>query len=147
MQVLSAFEGGFGGRVYHVLGNHCLYNAKRPELHERLGLHCEAESECAYMSVDHGGFRFVFLDGYDVSVLWPEGHPKRDLAKRVLRSRNPNKENPNSPVGLVGLDRRFVAFGGGIGAKQLDWLRDSLVDARAKGLRVVVCSHQVRREA
>lgn len=80
---------------------------------------------------------------YDISVLWPEGHPKREAAKSILRARNPNRDNMNNPAGLEGLARRFVAFGGGIGETQMRWIRENLEEARSKGERVIVCSHQV----
>ncbi len=35
-------------------------------------------------------------------------------------------QNKNSPQGLVGLERRFVKFGGGVSDVQLDWLRQEL---------------------
>jgi len=48
----------------------------------------------------------------------------------------------NNPYGELGnTSRRFVAYGGGVGAGQLRWLQDELSDAKCKGQRCVVFSH------
>lgn len=100
-----------------------------------------ASSQSYYSFSPHPGFRVVMMDSYDVSVLgWPEGHPHREAAVALLAARNPN-DNKNSPEGLAGLDRRFVAFGGGVSAPQLAWLRATLAEAGAQGERVFVCGH------
>ena len=47
-------------------------------------------------------FRFVVLDGYDISILgWPPEHPHRAKALKILSENNPN-EDKNSPNGLDG---------------------------------------------
>ncbi|CAE8639097.1 unnamed protein product [Polarella glacialis] len=43
--------------------------------------------------------------------------------------------------GLTGLQQRFVPMGGGIGERQLAWIRSELQDASALSERVVVLSH------
>jgi hypothetical protein len=50
-------------------------------------------------------------------------------------SRNPNQDR-NSPLGLEGTHRRFVAFNGAVGDTQLAWLRQALEAAR---MCVCVC--------
>ena len=50
-------------------------------------------------------------------------------------------QNKNNPEGHEGPARRFVQFGGGISAEQLDWLVQQLADARAADQRVIVCGH------
>lgn len=50
-------------------------------------------------------------------------------------------QNKNNPEGHEGPARRFVQFGGGIGAEQLDWFVQQLSDARATDQRVIVCGH------
>eukprot|EP00955_Chlamydomonas_euryale_P024179 254875-Chlamydomonas_euryale.AAC.1 len=63
-----------------------------------LGLGAGCESGVSYYSVvPHPRFRFLFLDGYDVSVLgWPAGHPNHEAAVALLAARNPN-DNKNMP--------------------------------------------------
>ena len=50
-------------------------------------------------------------------------------------------QNKNNPEGHEGPARRFVQFGGGISAEQLDWFVQQLADARAADQRVIVCGH------
>ena len=45
-----------------------------------------------YAFCPHPGWRFIVLDGYDVSVLgWPPGHPLHEQAQQILDERNPNQ--------------------------------------------------------
>ena len=50
-------------------------------------------TSASYYSFEpHKDWRFIVLDGYDVSMLgWPEGHPHHEQARAALESRNPNK--------------------------------------------------------
>jgi manganese-dependent ADP-ribose/CDP-alcohol diphosphatase len=62
---------------------------------------------------------------------------KRKEAVRLLTEKKPNyPNNENSLEALDGRDRRFVAFGGAVGTRQLVWLRDTLDHA------VMNISHQ-----
>ena len=45
----------------------------------------------------------------------------------------------------MGVERRFVKFGGGVSDAQLAWLRAELAAAADRGERAIVCSHLVRR--
>lgn len=142
-----------GAPVLHCIGNHCLYNAPRSKLNELLGI--DAHKVTSQLSGQHSyftfrpsiesgteaGYRFVVLDGYDVSLLgWPEGHPLHEQAKSVLRTHNKNQDM-NSNAGLEGLNKRFVKFGGGVSEQQLEWLKRELESARNDGDRVIVCCH------
>ncbi|KAK9808721.1 hypothetical protein WJX72_002505 [[Myrmecia] bisecta] len=140
LQALKAEFARLGKPVYHMLGNHCLYNLPREELNTQLGI-SGVDGGSYYSFSPHPRWRFVVLDGYEVSVLgWPAGHPLHEQAKRILDERNPH-ENKNSPEGLVGVARRFVRFGGGVSAQQVAWLQHQLADAKAEGQRVIVCCH------
>lgn len=50
-------------------------------------------------------------------------------------------QNKNNPEGHEGPARRFVQFGGGVSAEQLDWLKEQLADAKAADQQVIVCGH------
>jgi manganese-dependent ADP-ribose/CDP-alcohol diphosphatase len=142
-KVVTAIEIA-GAPHYHVVGNHCLASLGRPLANARLGMGVGPAADAAsYYSARLGpGWRLVALDGYDVSVSGrDEGHPHRDAAARLLAANNPNA-NKNSADGLVGLQRRFVAFGGGVGDAQLAWLEAELAAAAAAGDRVIVAVHQ-----
>eukprot|EP00611_Tribonema_gayanum_P032463 TRINITY_DN9715_c0_g1_i4.p2 TRINITY_DN9715_c0_g1~~TRINITY_DN9715_c0_g1_i4.p2 ORF type:complete len:229 (-),score=78.58 TRINITY_DN9715_c0_g1_i4:131-817(-) len=124
-----------------MVGNHCLYNMPRAQLNKAFNIH-SPEADCSYYSFVHQGFRFIILDGYDISAEgWAVGHPKSAVALTLLATVNPNR-NQNSPEGLDGLQRRFVRFNGGVGPQQLRWLRQELQEAGRQKQRVVVCSHQ-----
>ncbi|GFH08357.1 metallo-dependent phosphatase [Haematococcus lacustris] len=55
--------------VYHMLGNHCLYNLPRPHLNQRLGIHGPEGGGSYYAFEPHPRWRVVVVDAYDVSVL------------------------------------------------------------------------------
>ncbi|BFI04553.1 manganese-dependent ADP-ribose/CDP-alcohol diphosphatase [Marchantia polymorpha subsp. ruderalis] len=140
-QVLAIFDSFHGGPVYHMIGNHCLYNLPRAELNRVFSIPPSVDGRSYYDFCPAAGFRFVVLDGYDISVLgWPEDHPHVQLATHMLNSVNPNADK-NSPVGLDGLMARFVMFNGGVGRDQLAWLNIVLHNASRAGEKVVICSH------
>ena len=138
--MLDAFD-ALGRPVRHCLGNHCLYNLPRATLNARLGIQAPPCGGSFYSFSPHAGFRVVMLDSYDVSLLgWPAGHPRHEAAAALLAAHNPNA-NKNSPEGLEGSLRRFVAFGGGVGEEQLAWLEATLAAADAAGEKVFVAGH------
>lgn len=141
-KVIGELEKFEGGKVYHVIGNHCLYNLPRHELNSIFQIPTTEELQESYYSFSpHEGFLFVVLDGYDVSELgWPADHPHSKLAIETLATRNPN-EDKNSPEGLEGVARRFVKFNGGVGERQLQWLERTLEEASNASQQVVICCH------
>lgn len=151
-EVLDALSAYDNGPVLHAYGNHDLYNFGREELGRRLGVPFVEEDDGAlvgYRSYVPPGtdVRVVLLDAYDVAVLdRPVGSSKRTMADEILTTHNSNYlpdnvDSGNSPEGLVGVDRRYVAFNGAFGARQLAWLRVELAEADRLDQRVVVLSH------
>lgn len=131
----------FNGPVYHMIGNHCLYNLPRNKLLPILNIP-SGEGSAYYDFSPTPAYRFVVLDGYDISAIgWPSDHPKTLEALRFLQEKNPNSDK-NSPDGLVGLERRFLMFNGAVGKQQLEWLERVLEDATKLKQKVVVCCHQ-----
>ncbi|CAM6086523.1 unnamed protein product [Calypogeia fissa] len=140
-KVLAGFNAFHGGSVYHMIGNHCLYNLPRVELNQLLKIPPSPDERSYYEFSPYPGFRFVVLDGYDISVLgWPEEHPKAQMAIRLLDKINPN-EDKNSPIGLKGDMARFVKFNGGLGNDQLSWLDHVLHTASLANEKTIVCCH------
>lgn len=138
-KVVDEFE-IFNGSVYHMIGNHCLYNLPRDKLLPLLKIP-NLEGRAYYDFSPVPEYRFVVLDGYDISAIgWPQDHPHTSEALKFLREKNPNSEK-NSPVGLVGLDRRFLMFNGAVGKEQLQWLDAVLQNATELKQKVVVCCH------
>lgn len=54
----------------------------------------KANTASFYAFEPHPHWRFIVLDGYDVSVLgWPPGHPLHEEAQAILNKHNPNEVN------------------------------------------------------
>lgn len=160
--VLEALSSYKAGRMLHTYGNHELYNLSRLELGHKLSipfirepnndelvgyydhiLH-EPQRQCD-SDGDTWKLRFVVLDSYDICLLdrCADTSLKRKAAHEILSKHNPNyPEQENSPEGLIGLSRRFVAFNGGVDTPQLEWLENSMNSARENGEKVIICSHQ-----
>ncbi|KAL1201236.1 Manganese-dependent ADP-ribose/CDP-alcohol diphosphatase [Cardamine amara subsp. amara] len=130
----------FSGPVYHMIGNHCLYNLPREELLPLLKIPGR-DGNAYYDFSPTPEYRIVVLDGYDISAVgWPKDHPNTIAALKILEEKNPNSDK-NSPAGLVDVERRFVKFNGAVGEKQLQWLDSVLQDASKLNQRVIVCGH------
>ncbi|QCE14408.1 manganese-dependent ADP-ribose/CDP-alcohol diphosphatase-like [Vigna unguiculata] len=139
-KVVDEFEMFRGGPVYHMIGNHCLYNLPRSKLLPLLKIQT-LDGRAYYDFSPVPEYRFVVLDGYDISAIgWPQDHPKTLEAMKILREKNPN-ENKNSPTGMEGLERRFLMFNGAIGKEQMEWLDGVLLEATKKKQKVVICCH------
>jgi manganese-dependent ADP-ribose/CDP-alcohol diphosphatase len=144
LEALSIYK---EGPILSTYGNHELYNLPRHELAHKLQIPFVQEpcgNLVGYRSYSHDGIRFVILDTYDIGVLdrTPDSG-KRQRAEALLRQKNPNFPHlENSPEGLTGLSKRFVAFNGGIDELQLQWLEQTLQKARQEDERVIVLSHQ-----
>ncbi|CAN6447319.1 unnamed protein product [Victoria cruziana] len=130
----------FEGPVYHMLGNHCLYNLPRDDLISLLKMPaCHGHAHYEFSPTPE--YRFVVLDAYDISAIgWPKDHPNTLKAFEILNAKNPNVEK-NSPTGLAGLDRRYLMFNGAVGKPQLEWLDSVLRDATRLKQKVIVCCH------
>ena len=91
--------------------------------------------------------KFIFLDGYALSLMATDEESIKE-AKTILKANNKNVDNFNSPDGLKGLQRRFVAFGGGLGKAQLKWLDQELKNFNEKPKKdnlvekCIICVHQ-----
>ncbi|KAF9617023.1 hypothetical protein IFM89_033093 [Coptis chinensis] len=112
-KVVKQFETSYCP-VYHMIGNHCIYNLPRKDLLPMLQMQT-ANDQAYYDYSPTPDYRFVVLDGYDISAIgWFHDHPKTMEALQILQEKNPNSEK-NSPVGMVGVERRFLMFNGAIG--------------------------------
>ncbi|MQM01737.1 hypothetical protein Taro_034508, partial [Colocasia esculenta] len=130
----------FNGPVYHMIGNHCLYNLPRSTLISLLGMP-SAEDRAYYDFSPSPEYRIAVLDTYDISAIgWPRDHPNALAARKLLEEKNPNVDK-NSPKGLVGLDRRFLMFNGAVGEEQLQWLDGILQDSTKNDQKVIIFCH------
>ena len=156
--VVKALSHYKSGRFLHAYGNHELYNFPRTELAEKLSIPFQLEQtnelvgyyghlleEPLRGSDTDMKIRFLILDSYDICLLdrCSATSGKHKAAHKILLENNPNyPRNVNSPENLEGVPRRFVGFGGAVDLPQLEWLEDSLRQARDSGERVIICSHQ-----
>ncbi len=111
---------------YFLLGNHDF--AVAPEhlakVANRVGL------SSAYYDFAHAGYRFIALDGNDVSLFAPpEGDPRRDEAKALMKALD-DAGAPNSQ-----------RWNGAVSDTQYAWLAAKLHEAKAAGEKVVVLNH------
>ncbi|MBM3423791.1 MAG: metallophosphoesterase [Chlorobi bacterium] len=117
MKVLPILGEYTGGACRHVIGNHCLA-VPRERLLASLGL------QRAYYSFVFETFRFVVLDGMDVSVSGLAGtEADRQLLKRSLAQ------------------AELHDYCGAIGERQMAWLRTELSEADERSEQVIVICH------
>lgn len=150
--VLDALSAYTHGSILHAYGNHCLYNMDRPTLQAKLGIPFVKEpcgDLVGYSShlVPDTNIRFLTLDSYDVAMLQrcEKTSQKRAAAVELLQKHNgENYSNgdEDSPEGLVGVQKRFVKFGGAVGNLQLEWLQEQMELSRQNNEKVIVLSHQ-----
>ncbi|XP_055973856.1 manganese-dependent ADP-ribose/CDP-alcohol diphosphatase [Sorex fumeus] len=138
--------------VHHTWGNHEFYNFSRDYLtnsklntkflEDHIAHHPEtvpSENYYAYHFVPFPKFRFILLDGYDLSVLGVEpSSPRYQQCLKILKEHNPNTEL-NSPQGLT--EPQFVQFNGGFSQEQLTWLNEVLTFSDTNQEKVVIVSH------
>ena len=145
IEALSTYD---HGPILHTYGNHELYNLDRQQIGKLLNIPFikEKNSELVgYRSHTINDIRFIVLDTYDIAMMGrcPDTSDKRKRAEQILEKNNPNyPQNENSPENLSGLEKRFVAFNGGVGSTQLSWFKSTLAKAKENNERVIVLSHQ-----
>lgn len=158
LEALSIYQ---VGKIVHTYGNHELYNLSREELAKKLLIPFALESTSDLVGYyDHlldepqnnnddvsllWKLRFVIIDSFDISLLHrcPDTSSKHHAAHEILKANNPNyPQQENNPESLIGLQRRFVAFGGGVDIPQLRWLEQTLKFARVNNEKIILCSHQ-----
>jgi len=136
--------------VHSVLGNHDLYHdgVTRTDwlTHFAVTPAVSASSrDHAYYSVQPvPEVRLIFLDCYEVAVIGRAAEDARSQrAEALLALHNPRAvgNSRNDPSALTGLQRRWVALNGAIGAEQLHWLREELLTSRRSVQRVLIFSH------
>ncbi|MDP8305965.1 MAG: metallophosphoesterase [Candidatus Chlorobium antarcticum] len=113
----TAILENFHGEVRHLIGNHCLQLPLK-RLEEAFHLHSP------FYRFHAGGFRWLALDGMDVSALRTPGNGEDRVALEEYIAR------PENPL-----------WCGALGSVQKAWLQGELDDARKKKERVIVLCH------
>ncbi len=115
-QVSSIFK-PFPVTIRNVIGNHCLALPRR-ELMESLGL------QSAYYTFTMQGFRFMVLDGMEVSVL-----------------RTPETEEDRQLLAHFHAHPELHDYCGAVGSRQKAWLQNWLEEAEHSGEKVIIICH------
>jgi len=107
----------FSGTIHHVIGNHCLA-LPRKTLLNALG------QQTPYYSFSEKGFRFIVLDGMDVSI---HNEPEKSEDRQTLEYflAQPDKHD----------------YCGAVGTLQKAWLKEELDIAERVGEKVIVICH------
>jgi 3',5'-cyclic AMP phosphodiesterase CpdA len=84
----------------------------------------------AYYDFSKGGYRFIVLDGNDISLFAPpQGDPRRAQAeKRIAELKATNAPNAQG-------------YNGSLGDKQFAWLEERIHDAVGAGQKIVIFNH------
>lgn len=140
--VLETFKKSFSSLpIYHIWGNHELYNFSREELLN--GPLCSFDTK--NILPGHYGtievcpnLRIISLDTYEFSALGlDKDNETYKQAVDLLRKHNTN-ESLNDPTNLRGHQRRFVQFNGGLTSKQLNWLKTQLDESKTRNEKVII---------
>lgn len=138
--------------VYYLWGNHEFYNMNRkdlvkiegfnsslhPSVNQGKTLFKDYEDQTYFEWSPCAQYRLVAIDCYDITTLGlDQDDPRYKEAQELLLRNNPNKDL-NSPNNMVGVNRRFVQYNGGVGKKQLQWLEHTLSQADRNKEHVIV---------
>lgn len=134
--------------VYHLIGNHELYNMNRSSLlqsplHSAVSCHLEKGSDVFYYTfIAHNKLRIVALDTYELGVLGYDDNPDDSnfkAAQFLLLDKNKNG-NTGDVTGLEGFEQRWASYNGGISDRQLQWLSEVLEKAQTSEENVIIIS-------
>lgn len=120
-----AIFGSSGIRTYHITGNHD-YSVE-PELRQKLPV--LAEFRKGYYSFNYENFRFIFLNGNEISTYSSDNEAViREANDQILKLQSEGETN--------GID-----WNGGIGKQQLRWFTEQLNESEEKGEKVLILCH------
>lgn len=114
-----------GLKFYHVIGNH---DYTVDTKHKKM-IPSDYYSKPGYYSVVYKGFRFIFLNGNEISIYSSNNKSRIKQANKLLDSLKKSGE-PNS-----------VDWNGGITPKQLDWFDGQMNEAASKNEKVFIICH------
>lgn len=102
-----------------------------------------AATQLYYDYVPFPGCRFIFLDGYDKSVLGPSRPEYQQEMEQLMTSKNPNLSIDGAPWfhGLSSMDMRYVPYNGAVSDEQLIWLENTLQFSYTTRERAFIFTH------
>lgn len=151
-----------GNHEYYVFDRNTLFDIYVTRLRrmDTLGTissisHCSAEI-LYYSSIPCPGYRFIFLDAFDVCVI-PGGSSSaanEDIAWEMLGAKNPNISAESKTIlggnwfrGVSYDNQHFVPYNGAVSKAQLMWLAAQVAEAEVARETVVVFCHVPCRPA
>lgn len=117
LRQICSMLNAYPGTIYHVIGNHCL-SIPRQELMAALGM------QTPFYACTIKGFRFIVLDGMDVSVL-----------------RRPETDEDRHTIAFFRSHPELHDYCGAVGIRQKAWLQDELGAAERAAEKVIVICH------
>lgn len=145
--IVKQFKKSFASLpIYHIWGNHELYNFTREELMK--GPLCSFDTK-AIAPAHYGTFevcpnlRIIALDTYEFSALGVKNDSEVYLQSMELLRKHNQNESPNDPTGLRGHQRRYVQFNGGMTQKQMNWLKEQLTEAKNRNEKVLIIGNDI----
>ena len=120
-----AIIGSSSIKTYHITGNHD-YSVE-PELRQKLPV--LAEFRKGYYSFNYENFRFIFLNGNEISTYSSDN-------EAVIREANDQILKLQKEGDINGID-----WNGGMGKQQVRWFTDQLNESEEKGEKVFILCH------
>ena len=145
-EVLDTVESS-GSQWHYCIGNHDLLCFSRGDLYQKLipeDIRSRGKpSELYYDFSPYKGYRFIILDGYEVSSINASSEENRVIAENILKLKNPNLAISGAGwfEGLAPMDLRYVPFNGGLSDRQLLWFEDILTSSSKLDERCFVFCH------
>ena len=133
--------------VYHLVGNHELYNFGETKMKEVIPGVTGANGKL-YHSFTVEGMRMVVLNSYDEHVICDIETPSEvEQTFQMLEKVNPNNLRGGRNAGInwsANIKKeslRYMPYNGGIRKEQLTWLSNTLDDANKKNEKVIIFTH------
>lgn len=117
---------GMNESVYQIMGNHdfTVADDKKADVQVKMGI------KDPYYAFSKQGFRFVFLNGTEVSTFAnPEGTNLHEEAKAILEEFKAKKR------------KNAQDWNAAIGSGQMNWLKKQLAEAGKAGEKVIISCH------
>jgi len=134
---------------YFNVGNHDFYNFSRQEIYEsHFYIPASSKAVCNanklyYDTCPAPGFRFVWLDPFEISTFSAVNDDSTKLANETLFKMNPNIRdgNINWLENLSEDVRQYVPYNGACGDEQMLWFKEVLSKSEATKEKVFVFCH------
>jgi len=132
---------------YAVMGNHEYYNFTRDQILSSL-IPSSVRPACAparlyYSFSPHPGYKFIILDGYEMSTMGAATTEAQQQADALVREKNHNYAagSDNWFKDLPRENQRYVPFNGGLCQPQMQWLDSELREAAVNAEQCVIFCH------